>query len=223
VTTDETITEKMPAVRDGHTGELAIIPPEADEQWLASLHDDGQPLTDLRTEHYTEQVIAALHGDPAVFTLDAFTQHAIGGVCRAFELKARGIRAGWDSETIAKRAAVLLMAEPTAGTPMRCPCGGCTRETTITSSEPPGWKLSRAHTGPCGAIHLPLTGDIDWDVAGRQDIMCPPCWKAQPKHTTKAAPVKAAVKAKPAAAGTRRRRTSTARKTTPSSAPPDAA
>ena len=220
MSTDETITEKIPAVRDGHTGELAVIPPEADEEWLATLRGPDEPPRDLRTEHYTEQVLAALHGDAAVWDLDLFTQHSIGGVCRAFELMARGIRAGWDPATVTRRGAVLLMADPTAGTAMRCNCGGCTREVTITDTEPPGWKLSRAHTGPCGGIHLPLTGAIDWDVAGREDIMCPPCWAAQPKH----AAAKAAA-AKTAANGTRRRRTSTARKTVSATppAPPDAA
>jgi hypothetical protein len=201
MTTDDTITYsngKLPAVRDGHTGELDAIPPEADDQWLASLRDDDQPLADLRLEPYPVQVVAALHGDPAVFTLDLLTQDGIKAVGLVFEHFARGILNGHDPKAITRRAAVLLMAGgEDGGTPMRCP--------------------------KCERVHQPLTGPVDWDVAGREDIMCPPCWKAQPKHTVKAAaPVKAAAK-KPAAAGTRRRRTSTARGKAVRGAPPDAA
>ena len=195
---DDMITENIAAVRDGHTGELAVIPPEADDAWLAMLRDDGQPLPDLGLASYPEQVVAALHGDPAVFTLDPLTQECIGSVSRVFEHIARGILAGQDPKLVTRRAAVLLMAGGDSGTPMRCPS--------------------------CDLIFEPLQlgGGIQWDVAGREDILCPPCWKAQPKHVVKAAPVKA----KTAAAGTRRRRTSTARSKavngTPP-APPDAA
>jgi hypothetical protein len=198
MSTDETITEKIPAVRDGHTGELAIIPPEADDAWLASLRDDGQPLTDLALTSYPDQVVAALHGDPRVFDLAPLNQACIASASRAFGLFARAILTDQDPKVVTRRAAVVLMAgAEEMGTPMRCPCTGCTRETTITDSEPPGWKLSRAHTGLCGQIHQPLAigGPIQWDVAGREDIMCPPCWQAQPKHAAaKATPVKAAAK-----------------------------
>jgi hypothetical protein len=228
MSTDETVTENLAAVRDGHTGELAVIPPEADDAWLAMLRDDGQPLPDigLGLASYPDQVVAALHGDPRVFDLDPLNQACIASASRAFGLFARAIVNNHDPAATAKRAAVLLMAgAEEVGTPMRCPCTGCTRETTITDSEPPGWKLSRAHSGPCDQIHMPLQigGPIQWDVAGRQDIMCPPCWKAQPKHVVKPT---APVKAKAAANGTRRRRPSTARSKAvngTSPAPPDAA
>jgi hypothetical protein len=167
---------------------LPAIPDEWDAPTLASLRDPGVPHADLRLEHYTEQVVAALHGDPRVFGLAPDAQEAIGNVARVFELIARGILAGHDPKVVTRRAAVLLMCDPTMGTPMRCPA--------------------------CSRIHYPLTGDVDWEVAGREDIMCGPCWKAQPKHAVKAAPGKAPrAAAKTAAAGTRRRRPSQARKT----------
>ena len=170
-----------PNPADTLSGALAIST-DWDPPTLASLHDDGEPLTDLRTEHYTEQVIAALHGDPAVLTLDPVTQEAIGNVSRVFEHIAQGMLTGRDPKAITRRAAVLLTADPRAGTPMRCP--------------------------DCARIHRPLAGAPDWDVAGREDIACPPCWAARPKHAAKA-PAKTAPKA---AAGTRRRRPSQARK-----------
>jgi hypothetical protein len=199
MSTDETVTENLAAVRDGHTGELAVITDdlEWDDDSLGLLRDPPAVVTDLRTEHYTEQVVAALHGDPAVFTLDPLTQACIASVSRVFEHIARGILAGHDDKQVTRRAAVLLMAGgEEGGTPMRCP--------------------------NCDRIHQPLAigGPIQWDVAGREDIMCPPCWKAQPKHTVKAAPVKAKTVA---ANGTRRRRTPRPKPAAASGPPPDAA
>jgi hypothetical protein len=189
MTTDETITAKLPAVRPD-TRPIPVITDELewDDDSLAGLRDPPAVITDLATEPYAEQVVAALHGDPRVFELDPLTQAWIASVSRVFEHAARRILADPDAGTpghaatvaAGKRAAVLLMAGgQDGGTPMRCPA--------------------------CDRIHQPLAigGPINWDVAGREDIMCPPCWKAQPKHTAKAAPVKA----KAAANGTRRRRT----------------
>jgi len=179
----------VPDPADTLSGATAHLPALRDEEWdpptLAMLRDDSHPLTDLRLEHYTEQVVAALHGDPRVFDLAPESQAEIRKVSLVFELIARGILAGHDPKAVTRRAAVVLMADPTLGTPMRCPT--------------------------CSRIHYPLTGPVDYEVAGREDIACPACWKAQPKHAAKAAaPKPAPVKAK-TAAGTRRRRPSQAR------------
>jgi hypothetical protein len=188
-----TLSGNLPALRPDTHPIPVITDDEWDNdstEWVDRLRDDGQPLTDLRTEHYTEQVVAALHGDPAVLTLDPLTQDCIASISRVFELFARQILTedngatedAWNgSKAVIKRGAVLLMAGGgEGGTPMRCPS--------------------------CGRIHQPLAigGPINWDIAGREDIMCPQCWAKQPKHTVKPA---APVKAKTASNGTRRRRT----------------
>jgi hypothetical protein len=178
-------------------GPAALGPADPDATLI--LHGD-----DLRLAHWTEKVVAAVHGDRRVLDLPSEEQERIARVSRAFEVHAGGIlrnretdeaiRGSKPCET-ARRAAVALIgnqerdANPVvwesedgpvppagpAGTPMRCP--------------------------KCQRIHHPLTDDVDWGIAGREDITCPACVEATPKHAAKPAVVKPA----PAKPATRKR------------------
>ena len=126
---------------------------------------------DLRLAHFTEQVVAAVHGDIRVLDLPPEAQEAIARVSRAFEVHASGILRDRDPAETVRRAAVVLVDGGQEGTPMRCP--------------------------QCQRVHHPLGGPPDWGIAGREDIACGPCVKATPKHAVKAEVVKPAA-AKPA-------------------------
>jgi len=196
---------------DDATAELVPLPSEEEiraayfdaELGPAALHPGDVTLIlggdDLRLAHFTEQVTAALHGDPRVLDLPPDVQEKIARISRVFETIAGGILRDRDPAETVRRARVVYIDGGQRGTPMRCNCGGCSAEVTVTDrpekwtpGNPGGWKPSRGHSGPCGRVHHPLGGPPDWGIAGREDITCPACVKAAPKHAVKAEVVKPA-------------------------------